>query len=108
MGYTLFYKLENGVHSVSLISFKQTGGITDEQRSSLGCDYQGRLYEDIYQVIVHEEQRDDWSSVIVMLKKQFIQFPENLKNEAFPRACLSSASEGNFLEVLNMGANGEQ
>jgi hypothetical protein len=58
-------------------------------------------------VIIHEEQRDDWSNVIVLLKKQFIQFPESLKNEGFPQSCLSSASEGNFLEVLNMGANGK-
>ena len=99
-------------HSVTIVYFSRIfydknmlSGITDEGRSSLGCDYQGRLYEDIYQVIVHEQQRDDWSSVIVLLKKHFVQFPESLKNEGFPQACLSSASEGNFLEVLNMGAN---
>ena len=72
----------------------------------MGCDYQGRLYEDFYWVIVHEERRDDWSAVIVTLKKHFNQYPESLRKEGFPEDCLSSASEGNFLEVLNMGANG--
>ena len=85
---------------------KQTDSISDERRSCLGYDYQGRLYEDIYRVIVHKEQNDDWSAVIVTLKKHFIQYPESLKREGFPEGCLSSASEGNFLEVLNMGANG--
>lgn len=58
-------------------------------------------------MVVHEERRDDWFAIIVMLKKHFIQYPENLKMEGFPEGCLSSASEGNFLEVLNLGANGE-
>ena len=72
----------------------------------MGCDFQGRLYEDFYQVIVHEERRDDWSAVIVTLKKHFNQYPGSLQKEGLPEDCLSSAFEGNFLEVLNMGANG--
>lgn len=56
---------------------------------------------------MHEESKDDWSPVVVMLKKHFILYPECLKKEGFPEGCLSSASDGNFLEVLNMGANGE-
>ena len=104
--HTHFCELENEIPLDFFIPFKQPGSISDERRSSLGCDYQGRPYEDMYQVIVHEERRDDWSPVIVMLKKHFIQYPESLKNEGFPEGCLSSASEGNFLEVLNMGANG--
>ena len=80
--------------------------ISYDRRNDLNCDYQGRLYEDIYRVITHEERKDDWSPVIVTLKKHFIQYHKSLKKENLPEGCLSSASDGNFLEVLNMGANG--
>ncbi|XP_028415172.1 GATOR complex protein DEPDC5-like isoform X2 [Dendronephthya gigantea] len=99
-------------HSVTIVYFSRLfynenmlNNISEKRRISLGCDYQGRLYEDIYQVVVHEERREDWFAIIVKLKKHFIQYPESLKKEGFSEGYLSSASEGNFLEVLNLGAN---
>lgn len=86
--------------------FLQLGNASKEKHTQLCCDYMGRMYEDIYHVIAQDERLDDWSSIIIKLKKHFIQFPKRLKKDGFPENSLAPASQGNFLEVLNLGANG--
>lgn len=75
-------------------------------------DSKGRFYEDYYRVAVQNERYEDWSSVLVKLKKLFnlyekdvIHFHEK-KGVKIPKAYNSTASQGNFLEVLNMSLNG--
>ncbi|XP_071946548.1 GATOR1 complex protein DEPDC5-like isoform X2 [Antedon mediterranea] len=78
-------------------------------RSCLHTDYKGRLYEDFYKVIVLHERRDDWLPMLITLKQHFIQYLNlivpNSEGVVIPSSYISSAAEGNFLEVLNISLN---
>ncbi|XP_033102141.1 GATOR complex protein DEPDC5-like [Anneissia japonica] len=43
-------------------------------RTCLHIDYKGRIYEDLYKVIVQHEWRDDWLPMLITLKQHFIQY----------------------------------
>lgn len=82
-------------------------------RECLQQDYKGRFYEDYYRVAVQNERADDWSPKLIYLRKLFNLYEEEAinyhKNRGIkvPRAYNSTASQGNFLEVLNMSLNGK-
>ncbi|XP_017483872.1 PREDICTED: DEP domain-containing protein 5-like [Rhagoletis zephyria] len=69
------------------------------------------FFEDFYRVAVQNERYEDWSSVLVKLKKLFNSYEKDVihyhekEGVKVPRAYNSTASQGNFLEVLNMSLN---
>ncbi len=81
------------------------------------------LYEDFYRVVVQNERFDDWQETILQLTKIFtsyqkfiLEYHEGMilategEEEGenclkLPKATISSAARGNFLEVLNMSLN---
>ena len=82
-----------------------------KMREGLLRDYKDRFYEDFYQIVVQNEKYDDWTFALIKLKTIFHSYNETVLNfhnhsgVKLPRAYNSTASEGNVLEVLNMGLN---
>ncbi|KAH8042193.1 hypothetical protein HPB51_021277 [Rhipicephalus microplus] len=74
-------------------------------------DYKGRFYEDFYRVAVQNERIDDWTQTLRLLKTYFNEYPKQIlehhhrPNVRVPTAVNSTASQGNFLQVLNMSLN---
>lgn len=66
-----------------------------------------------FRVAVQNERYDDWLPVLCVLKKLFYEYNSkvlechNRPGVKTPKAVNSSASQGNFLEVLNISLNGE-
>lgn len=75
-------------------------------------DCKNRFYEDFYRVALQNERVDNWDPILIFLKKLFIQYEEEViryhekDNVRMPKATISTSSQGNFLEVLNMSLNG--
>lgn len=65
-----------------------------------------------YRVPVQNERYDDWSNVLVQLRRIFQDYLNIVlkyharPNITIPAARNSTAAQGNFLEVLNMSLNG--
>ena len=64
---------------------------------------------------MHNERSDDWHKMLTQLRIAFNSYPEEVLEASHkkygqqnvPKAYNSSASHGNFLEVLNMSLNGK-
>lgn len=71
----------------------------------------GRYFEDYYRVAVQNERYSDWMPVLIYLRKLFNLYEKEVVNYHLkkhpngPKGYNSSASQGNFLEVLNMSLN---
>jgi hypothetical protein len=80
-------------------------------RDCLQRDYRGRYYEDFYRVAIQNERNDDWSTILVQLRRLFTAYQEMVLKYherpgiAVPPATNSTAAQGNFLEVLNISLN---
>ncbi|ROT76803.1 putative DEP domain-containing protein 5 isoform X5 [Penaeus vannamei] len=80
-------------------------------RECLQEDYKGRFYEDFYRVAVQNERYDDWSPILTHLRQLFNSYltkvlDHHRQQDIFvPEATNSCASQGNFLEVLNISLN---
>ena len=82
-------------------------------RECLQMGYNNCFYEDFYRVVVQNERFDDWSPTVRQLKKIFTEYKDYIlqyhsEEESDlipPRPFISSASQGNFLEVLNISLN---
>lgn len=63
-------------------------------------------------VAVQNERYEDWNSTIILLKRLFNEYQNTVLKYhekagiTMPKAINSTASQGNFLEVLNMSLNG--
>ncbi|XP_011300868.1 DEP domain-containing protein 5 isoform X8 [Fopius arisanus] len=83
----------------------------NDMRKCLQQDYRGRFYEDFYRVAVQNERYEDWSNVLVQLRKLFTDYQKIVleyhqkEGISVPEATNSTAAQGNFLEVLNMSLN---
>lgn len=72
---------------------------------------QGRYYEDFYRVAIQNERNDDWSSILVQLRRLFTSYQSTVlryhekSGVVVPPAINSTAAQGNFLEVLNISLN---
>lgn len=95
-------------------SFYEAVDINEFPKSMHEClqqDSKGRFYEDFYQVAVQNERFDDWTQTLIRLRKLFnlyekeVIYHHKTKGVPVPRAYNSTASQGNFLEVLNMSLN---
>ncbi|XP_063884355.1 GATOR complex protein Iml1-like isoform X3 [Scylla paramamosain] len=112
------WKKESSNHDVTIVLFSRTyykATSIDEfptyMRECLQEDYRGRFYEDFYRVAVQNERYDDWSATLTHLRRMFNNYlPSVLQHHhqpgvTVPEAVNSSASQGNFLEVLNISLN---
>ena len=70
-----------------------------------------RCYEDFYRVVVQNEKFDDWFPTLTLLRQTLVDYPKLIKTYharpgiTIPTATLSTAAQGNFLEVLNISLN---
>ncbi|XP_068455837.1 GATOR1 complex protein DEPDC5 isoform X2 [Clinocottus analis] len=109
------WKEKNCSHEVTVVLFSRTlynAKTVDEfpeiLRGSIRQDHEGRFYEDFYRVVAQNERRDEWTSLLVTIKKLFIQYPilVRLKEaDGFPLGYNSTAAQGNYLEAINLSFN---
>uniref|UniRef100_A0A7N9AMG0 DEP domain containing 5, GATOR1 subcomplex subunit n=1 Tax=Mastacembelus armatus TaxID=205130 RepID=A0A7N9AMG0_9TELE len=109
------WKEKNCSHEVTVVLFSRTfyyAKTIDEfpeiLRGSIRQDHEGRFYEDFYRVVAQNERRDEWTSLLVTIKKLFIQYPVlvRLKEaDGFPGGYNSTAAQGNYLEAINLSFN---
>ncbi|KAK9511936.1 hypothetical protein O3M35_000495 [Rhynocoris fuscipes] len=112
------WKKHGSNHEVTIVLFSRTfykAHSVDEfphhMRECLQQDYKGRFYEDFYRVAVQNERYDDWSNILVELRRLFSDYQQavleynNRPDTVIPKAVNSTAAQGNFLEVLNMSLN---
>ncbi|XP_054870247.1 GATOR complex protein DEPDC5 isoform X9 [Amphiprion ocellaris] len=109
------WKEKNCSHEVTVVLFSRTfySAKTLEEFPEIlrGCirqDHEGRFYEDFYRVVAQNERRDEWMSLLVTIKKLFIQYPVlvRLKEaDGFPVGFNSTAAQGNYLEAINLSFN---
>ncbi|KAG8521220.1 GATOR complex protein DEPDC5 [Galemys pyrenaicus] len=106
---------KNCSHEVTVVLFSRTfydAKSLDEfpeiSRASIRQDHKGRFYEDFYKVVVQNERRDEWTSLLVTIKKLFIQYPVLVRleqAEGFPQGDNSTSAQGNYLEAINLSFN---
>ena len=67
----------------------------------------GRMYCDNYKIVLNNETKADWSSLIHRMKQAFVNYPKEVKWDLTPglERTPSSASQGNILEAVNMTLN---
>ncbi|XP_053500716.1 GATOR complex protein DEPDC5 isoform X2 [Ictalurus furcatus] len=109
------WKEKNCSHEVTVVLFSRTfyaaktqDEFPESQRGSIRQDHEGRYYEDFYRVVAQNERRDEWTSLLVTIKKLFIQYPVlvRLKGaDGFPCGQNSTAAQGNYLEAINLSFN---
>ncbi|XP_028910715.1 GATOR complex protein DEPDC5 isoform X2 [Ornithorhynchus anatinus] len=109
------WKEKNCSHEVTVVLFSRTfydAKSVDEfpeiHRASIRQDHEGRFYEDFYKVVVQNERREEWTSLLVTIKKLFIQYPVLVRleqAEGFPRGDNSTSAQGNYLEAINLSFN---
>ncbi|KAM7401366.1 hypothetical protein PAMA_005520 [Pampus argenteus] len=109
------WKEKNCSHEVTVVLFSRTfysAKTIDEfpeiLRASIRQDHEGRFYEDFYRVVAQNERRDEWTSLLVTIKKLFIQYPVlvRLKEaDGFPVGYNSTYAQGNYLEAINLSFN---
>uniref|UniRef100_A0A8C4YDR1 GATOR1 complex protein DEPDC5 n=1 Tax=Gopherus evgoodei TaxID=1825980 RepID=A0A8C4YDR1_9SAUR len=109
------WKEKNCSHEVTVVLFSRTfydAKSIDEfpeiHRGSIRQDHEGRFYEDFYKVVVQNERREEWTSLLVTIKKLFIQYPVLVRLEqadGFPAGYNSTSAQGNYLEAINLSFN---
>lgn len=117
------WALSSCAHHVSLIItsrwYFNEALLTPEMKKMMSdnIDYRKRYYYDYYKLIVQNEHYNDWHHVLNKLKEVFFVYKEEIKDhqrKMFPNfdqesdimlSEISVASDGNFLEVLNLSMN---
>ncbi|XP_011699596.1 PREDICTED: DEP domain-containing protein 5 isoform X10 [Wasmannia auropunctata] len=112
------WKKNGSNHEVTIVLFSRTfynatslEEFPNHMRECLQHDYRGRFYEDFYRVAVQNERFEDWSNILVQLRKLFTDYQKIVLEYHqkpginMPKAVNSTAAQGNFLEVLNMSLN---
>ncbi|XP_039627619.1 GATOR complex protein DEPDC5 isoform X3 [Polypterus senegalus] len=109
------WKEKNCSHEVTVVLFSRTfyeaktlDDFPETNRSSIRQDHEGRFYEDFYRVVAQNERREEWTTLLVTIKKLFIQYPVLVRlqgADGFPSAHNSTAAQGNYLEAINLSFN---
>ncbi|XP_052240462.1 GATOR complex protein Iml1-like isoform X2 [Dreissena polymorpha] len=112
------WKEQNCLHDVTIVMFSRTfydAQTRDEfpqyMQECVQQDYAGRFYEDFYRIVVQNERYEEWTGTIKQLRKIFFEYRTRVLNyhrrpgHRVPDARNSTATEGNFLETLNMTLN---
>lgn len=125
-------------HSLTVVFFSRTfvynNNSNNPTSSTLKMDIDGRYFEDNYKVVIENETRADWDSLVYIIKKEFLLYPKqvgwSIMNGAgigtsVPTSTESSfdpvssqqqnttncirlpsiASQGNILEAINVALN---
>uniref|UniRef100_A0AAF5PRU9 DEP domain-containing protein n=3 Tax=Wuchereria bancrofti TaxID=6293 RepID=A0AAF5PRU9_WUCBA len=90
--------------------------LNEEMKEKLCIDYRGKYYQDFYRIVVQNQHYDDWrNAVLSKLRlvfstynntvKEFIYQQLNVDANEKELAVLSTAADGNFLQVLNLSMN---
>ncbi|KJH46441.1 hypothetical protein DICVIV_07515 [Dictyocaulus viviparus] len=84
----------------------------EEQLGSSSCDYRGRYFQDFYRLLVQNEHYEDWTHILPTIKSSFNKYQDTIQEVLaanYPslkgRWEISTAADGNFLQVLNMSMN---
>ncbi|XP_036451057.1 GATOR complex protein DEPDC5 isoform X2 [Colossoma macropomum] len=109
------WKEKNCSHEVTVVLFSRTfyaakslDEFPESQRGVIRQDHDGRFFEDFYRVVAQNERRDEWTSLLITIKKLFIQYPVlvRLKGaDGFPCGQNSTSAQGNYLEAINLSFN---
>ncbi|XP_043858131.1 GATOR complex protein DEPDC5 isoform X2 [Dromiciops gliroides] len=109
------WKEKNCSHEVTVVLFSRTfydaksiDEFPEAHRASIRQDHEGRFYEDFYKVVVQNERREEWTSLLVTIKKLFVQYPVLVRLEradGFPQGDNSTSAQGNYLEAINLSFN---
>ncbi|XP_048875653.1 GATOR complex protein DEPDC5 isoform X2 [Brienomyrus brachyistius] len=109
------WKEKNCSHEVTVVLFSRTfysaksmDDFPEILRGSVRQDHEGRFYEDFYRVVAQNERREEWTSLLVTIKKLFIQYPVLVRlqgADGFPNGQNSTAAQGNYLEAINLSFN---
>ncbi|ODM94660.1 DEP domain-containing protein 5 [Orchesella cincta] len=114
------WKKNGSNHEVTIVLFSRVyydavslDSFPEPMRECMQVDYRGKFYEDFYRVAVQNEKYEDWGSTLIYLRRIFVQYQSSLldfhkriyPSVRLPKCCISSAAQGNFLEVLNMSLN---
>ncbi|KAM7326142.1 hypothetical protein ACRRTK_014620 [Alexandromys fortis] len=109
------WKEKNCSHEVTVVLFSRTfydaksiDEFPEVNRASIQQDHKGRFYEDFYKVVAQNERREEWTSLLVTIKKLFIQYPVLVRLEqagGFPQGDNSTSAQGNYLEAINLSFN---
>ena len=60
----------------------QTAGSSSNRTSPpIHIDADGRYYEDHYKIVIENETRSDWESLIPIMKREFVNYPKGVKWE---------------------------
>ncbi|KAK6029543.1 Putative ATP binding protein [Ostertagia ostertagi] len=110
--------LNSSAHYVSIIlcsRFYLLGEPDKEVEELLGPtarDHRGRYFQDFYRLLVQNEHYEDWSHVLSTIKLSFNKYQDTIQEVLaanYPslkgRWEISTAADGNFLQVLNMSMN---
>ncbi|CAL4401847.1 DEP domain-containing protein [Caenorhabditis elegans] len=112
----LKWKEQSCTHYVSIILCSRwyaIGGVDDAAKRFMkgACDHRGRYYQDFYRLLFQNEHYEDWADkqlkeINVGCSKYSSQIQEKLK-EMLPQVQfeVSTAADGNFLQVVNMSMN---
>ena len=67
----------------------------------------GRVYEDHYRMVIQNETRTNWESLVHKIKKAFVSYPAELGWNVDPNMgrVPSTAAQGNLLEAINITLN---
>ncbi len=94
-----------------------------KMRQCLQTAADGAIYEDFYRVVVQNERFEDWAPTLLELRQLIIEYAERVEgyhqhqqqvmadegacalHRPIPKARISTAEKGNFLEVLNISLN---
>ncbi|XP_056591753.1 GATOR complex protein DEPDC5 isoform X2 [Triplophysa dalaica] len=109
------WKEKNCSHEVTVVLFSRTfysakslEEFPEMQRASIRQDHEGCYSEDFYRVVAQNERRDEWTSLLVTIKKLFIQYPVLVRlkgTDGFLCGQNSTAAQGNYLEAINLSFN---
>uniref|UniRef100_M4AP82 DEP domain containing 5, GATOR1 subcomplex subunit n=1 Tax=Xiphophorus maculatus TaxID=8083 RepID=M4AP82_XIPMA len=110
------WKEKNCSHEVTVVLFSRTfynaktlEEFPENLRGSVRQNHEGHYYEDFYRVVAQNERRDEWTSLLVTIKKLFIQYPFLVRlkeaGTGFPVGYNSTAVQGNYLEAINLSFN---
>ncbi|VDK47577.1 unnamed protein product [Cylicostephanus goldi] len=112
------WHMNSSAHYVSIIlcsRFYLLGDVDKDVAEQLGPsarDHRGRYFQDFYRLLVQNEHYEDWSHVLSTIKLSFNNYQETIQDVLaanYPnlkgRWEISTAADGNFLQVLNMSMN---
>ncbi|XP_038059351.1 GATOR complex protein DEPDC5-like isoform X2 [Patiria miniata] len=111
------WKRSNINSELTLVLFSRTiyeaktiNEFPESMHGALHVDSAGRIYEDFYRVVVHNERRDDWMQMLSTLKQIMWEYNDAVASShrgdgSIPKGYNCKAADGNLLEAMNMSLN---